>query len=79
MEKVKLSFKGEIAKISLNRPEKRMLNHQVLIELREAIDAVKILQQRCLCSAEKKTPSTSPINFPILTFLRINIIGVLIF
>ncbi len=42
MEKVKLSFKGEVARISLNRPEKKnALNHQLLIELREAIDAVK--------------------------------------
>ncbi len=42
MEKVKLSFKGEVARISLNRPEKKnALNHQLLIELREAINTVK--------------------------------------
>ncbi|MDK2795939.1 MAG: hypothetical protein PWQ22_1132 [Archaeoglobaceae archaeon] len=42
MEKVKLSFKDGVARISLNRPEKKnALNPQLLAELREAIDAVK--------------------------------------
>jgi enoyl-CoA hydratase/carnithine racemase len=42
MEKVKLGFKGEVARISLNRPEKKnALDHQLLNELREAIDVVK--------------------------------------
>ncbi|MEM0302199.1 MAG: enoyl-CoA hydratase/isomerase family protein [Archaeoglobaceae archaeon] len=42
MEKVKLTFDGEVARISLNRPEKKnALNEQVLSELREAVDAVK--------------------------------------
>lgn len=42
MEKVKLSFKDEVARISLNRPEKKnALNPQLLAELKEAIDAVK--------------------------------------
>lgn len=42
MEKVKLIFSGDVARISLNRPEKKnALDNQVLSELREAVDAVK--------------------------------------
>lgn len=49
MEKVKLILKGEIARISLNRPEKKnALNEQVLRELRIAVDAVKSSSARVL-------------------------------
>ncbi len=42
MEKVKLILNDDVARISLNRPEKKnALNEQVLLELREAVDAVK--------------------------------------
>uniref|UniRef100_A0A7J2TIN9 Enoyl-CoA hydratase/isomerase family protein n=1 Tax=Archaeoglobus fulgidus TaxID=2234 RepID=A0A7J2TIN9_ARCFL len=42
MEKVKLSLNDEIARISLNRPEKKnAMNWQMLSELREALDIVK--------------------------------------
>jgi enoyl-CoA hydratase/carnithine racemase len=42
MEKVRLIIDGDVARISLNRPEKKnALNNQVLSELRQAVDAVK--------------------------------------
>ncbi|MEM0203044.1 MAG: enoyl-CoA hydratase/isomerase family protein [Archaeoglobaceae archaeon] len=49
MQKVKLILNGEVARISLNRPEKKnALNEQVLLELREAVDAVKESSARVL-------------------------------
>ncbi|MDI9643331.1 MAG: enoyl-CoA hydratase/isomerase family protein [Archaeoglobaceae archaeon] len=49
MEKVKVIFDGEVARISLNRPEKKnALSYQVLDELREAVDAVKSSSARVL-------------------------------
>ncbi|MEM3761772.1 MAG: enoyl-CoA hydratase/isomerase family protein [Archaeoglobaceae archaeon] len=49
MQKVKLILNEEVARISLNRPEKKnALNEQVLLELREAVDAVKESSARVL-------------------------------
>ncbi|MFN3383903.1 MAG: enoyl-CoA hydratase/isomerase family protein [Archaeoglobaceae archaeon] len=49
MEKVKLILNDEVARISLNRPEKKnALNEQVLLELREAVDTVKKSSARVL-------------------------------
>lgn len=49
MEKVKLILKEEVARISLNRPEKKnALNEQVLSELRKAVDVVKESSARVL-------------------------------
>ena len=42
MEKVKLLFDNEVARISLNRPEKKnAIDQQMLSDLREALDIVK--------------------------------------
>lgn len=49
MEKVRLIFNGDVARISLNRPEKKnALNEQVLRELREAVNAVRDSSARVL-------------------------------
>lgn len=49
MQKVKLILNEDIARISLNRPEKKnALNEQVLAELREAVDVVKKSSARVL-------------------------------